>query len=722
MNQEVTTENQTDDLFQYNKDLINQAINSSSSNETLSSQEFYSITTSLLSEAGVVDNVSEEDSFHHRNKNIGTQIDGWSWNDLEKTIYGIVTEFHDDPDEIKKINRTQIETLGKRVAKVFESSAKESFIEKLSYDEKITLSEINSFIDNAIKFRIIVLTNCSLSSRVANTGIRLDKIHDKEASIEIWYLEKLMELEYGGLESSPTVINFEELYGKGLTTLAANPEGSDQQSYLCVLPGQYLSDLYHEHGQRLLQSNVRSFLEFRGLSNKGMRETLLREPENFFTYNNGITVTASECKTKMIGKKLVITELQNMQIVNGGQTTAVIYFAPKETNRIHGSDLQWSDIDLSRVSVQMKLTILDDEEVAAERTAKISQYSNTQAAVTKADLISNHPLHLRIEKMSQRITVYGEESIAGTYWFYERSRGQYTVQLRQKRTPAAKRAYVAKFPKKQKFVKTDMAKYENTWRMNPHEVSEGAQKNLTTLGAELTKEWDKNDDAFRDPFFKDLIAKAILFRTLDSEINKSQWYRDSRGYKAQTVTHSIALLRHLLQQENKEINLERIFKNQALSDELLEQALKLSRYVRDQLMDDDFRGPHANISQFAKKQLAWHKIRDLDYSLEIPEADLLNAEQQQDQAYEASQLGSTGAELEALESILIITLEEWLELSNYLQNEEGLPYDHKNIKSINSCIEYHKGRKTLSKNQAKVALRIREEASSKNFTFFEQNS
>ena len=568
------------DLLEYHNDLINQAIASTDANESLPAQEFYTIATSLLSEAGVLDNVSEEDSFHHRNPNFGTQIDGWSWNELEKTIYGIVTEFNNNPEEIKNINRTVIETLGKRVAKLFESVGKESFLEKIAYDEEATLNEIKDFIDVAVKFRIVVLTNCSISSRVTKSGIKLEKIQGKETSIEVWDLSRLMELEYGGLDSTPTLINFEELYGKGLTALATNSNELSQKSYLCVLPGQYLSDLYHEYGQRLLQSNVRSFLEFRGLSNKGMRDTLLREPENFFMYNNGITVTASSHKIKTVGKELMITELQNMQIVNGGQTTAAIYFAPKESGgpRTMDGNLKWSDIDLNKVSVQMKLTILEDEEEAPVMTAKISQYSNTQAAVTKADLISNHPLHLRIEKMSRKTSVVGSEGLP-TKWFYERSRGQYTVQLRQRRTPARKRQFQAEYPKKQKFVKTDMAKYENTWRMNPDEVCWGAQKNLQLLGKELTKEWGKNDDAFRETFFQDLIAKAILFKTLDTEINKAQWYKEARGYKAQTVTHSLALLRHLVHQQNKEIKLSRIYSNQALSEDFLSEALKLSHHV-----------------------------------------------------------------------------------------------------------------------------------------------
>jgi hypothetical protein len=718
-------EDQNIDVIDYHKDIINRTIVSSDANESLPEREFYSIATELLSEDGRLDNVSEGDSFHHYNPNRGTKIDGWCWNELEKTIYGIVVEFNNDQSKIKTINKTKIEQLGTQVARLFKNIEKESFIDSLSYDEAANLDEIKDSISKTIKFRIIVLTNCEISSSVKKTGIRLEKIYDKETKIEVWSLSDLMELEHGSLDGSSTLINFEEMFGKGLIALSANAERLDQQSYLCVLPAQYLSDLYHEYGQRLLQSNVRSFLEFRGLSNKGMRETLLKEPENFFTYNNGITVTASSHQKKIDGNQLYITELENMQIVNGGQTTAVIYFSPKEQGgpRSVDGNFKWSDIDLSKVSVQMKLTILEDEEEAPMKTAKISQYSNAQAAVSKADLVSNHPFHLRIEQMSRRISVEGSDGIGvegiRTKWFYERSRGQYTVQLRQRKTIARKNLFKGEYPPKQKFVKADMAKYENTWRMNPDQVSMGAQKNLEILGKELSKEWNKNDDLFRETFFQNLIAKAILFKTIDSEINKSEWYKEKRGYKANAVTYTISLMRHLIQKEGKEINLKRIYDNQKLSDQLLTESLKLARYVRDLLMDDNFRDGNANISQFAKSQVAWHKVRELEYPLNLRKEDLLNRQQQQELTDETDELVVAGSHIDAVKNVLDISKNEWTALYDYLQNDKGLPMNHKDVNIVKTCIDLHQGTKVPSDKQAKLALLIRDQANSENFSFFE---
>jgi len=504
--------------------------------------------------------------------------------------------------------------------------------------------------------------------------------------------------------------------------LNASLSNSKHKSYLCVLPATYLSDLYHVYGQRLLQSNVRSFLEFRGLSNKGMRMTLLEEPENFFVYNNGITVTASSHQTKMVGKQLVITELENMQIVNGGQTTAVIYFAPKEPRgpfSKEGTNALWSDIDLKKVSVQMKLTILEDLEEAPAMTANISRFSNTQAAVTKADLESNHPMHLRIEKISRRTSVTGVDGIPRK-WFYERSRGQYTIQLRAKRTAAQKNNFTAQYPKKHKFVKTDMAKYENTWRLRPDQVSEGAQKNLHVLGEKLKKEWEQNENNFRESFYQDLIAKAILFKSVDKAINTAEWYKASRGYKAQAVTYTIAMLRHLLHKQNKEINLNRIYSNQKLSEAFLSQTLDLARFVRHHLMDDEFRDGNANISQFAKKKIAWEKMQELDYDdLMIPDEDLLNTQQQKDQAYQTKALGKAGAYVGVSERILQVSQDEWAALIEYLKDDEKLPFNDRKVNSVRLCIYLHQGKKVPQPHQAKEALEIRDWAMGRDFSFFE---
>ena len=137
------------------------------------------------------------------------------------------------------------------------------------------------------------------------------------------------------------------------------------------------------------------------------------------------------------------------------------------------------------------------------------------------------------------------DGAVSTQWFYERSRGQYATKLRALNADGRRR-FERQFPKAQLFSKTDLAKYENTWRMNPHIVKKGAQANLKLLGAEIHKEYEAKPEQFEVAFFRDLIAKAILFKEVDKAVSQSDWYQEERGFKAEAVTFAIASVRKRL--------------------------------------------------------------------------------------------------------------------------------------------------------------------------------
>ena len=705
-------------LIEYHKDLLNQSNNRAQANGSIPAWEFYSFATSLLADEGIIDDISEEGSFHHYNPNYGTKLDGWGWNELEKTLYGIAVQFNEDPNEIKPINKSDLETIGKRVARLFDSIDNEKFRKNIGYDDAARLDEIRDNFEDAISFRIVILTNQQTTTRLKNTGFSIDNIQNKKARIEVWDIENIMSLDIGGTDSAPVEIDLVELFGSGIQALQAdvNP---NVKSYLCVLPGEYLSKIYEIYGQRILQSNVRSFLNFTGGTNKGMRNTLLLEPEKFFSYNNGLTVTASHHKIKEEGGKLIITNLHNMQIVNGGQTTGAIHFSPQDKGgpRSEGKNYLWSDIDLSKVFVQMKLTIIEDEEQSPIMTQSISRFSNTQTKVNEDDLISNEPLHLRIEQLSRKTYVRPYIGIA-TKWFYERSRGQYNVLLRRQRTEAKKKVFQAEYPKQQIFKKTDMMKYENTWRMNPNSVVKGPTFNSKSLNPILNKQWEKNDNDFREPYFQDLVAKAILFKNLDKEVGK--WLRENgqKGHKAETITYTIAFLRRLLTSSNQDINLKRIFDNQSVSDELLSEMLKLAIHIRDTIMDEDFREGVANVTSFAKQKKCWKKIRNIPYEqLSIPKIDLYDRDEIQDKEGENKLIAAAGSHIDVFTRVFDINQNEWVELSDYLQNKENLPFDHKNVQIIQKVIQMHQTGRTVSQKQAEVALKILENAIISDFNY-----
>lgn len=143
---------------------------------------------------------------------------------------------------------------------------------------------------------------------------------------------------------------------------------------MAIVPGQFLADIYKKHNASLLEANVRSFLKFNGGVNKGIRGTILNEKSRFFTYNNGISTTAKSIELENNPVHgLMITSFTDLQIINGGQTTATL----AATNIKNGADL-------SGIFVQMKLTVLKNDD--PELIRNIATYANSQNKVKTADL------------------------------------------------------------------------------------------------------------------------------------------------------------------------------------------------------------------------------------------------------------------------------------------------------------------------------------------------
>lgn len=362
------------------------------------------------------------------------------------------------------------------------------------------------------------------------------------------------------------------------------------------MPGTLVAELYGEYGERLLEQNVRTFLQFRGNVNKGIRNTIQNEPEMFFAYNNGLTATAERIETNTNGNRII--SITNLQIVNGGQTTASIYTAMKK-----------SKADLSNVYVQVKLTIIPTEQVLTV-VPKISEYANTQNRVSAADFFSNHPYHLRMEEISRRLWASSPEGgLQETHWFYERTRGQY-ANAQANLTPAKQKEFKAKNPRNQMFTKTDLAKFEHSYIMLPNIVSRGAQKNFAEFANRIGREWEKKEVQFNEVYFKKLVAKAILFHYLDKDIMRQSWYG---GYKANIVTYSLAKLVHMISKTGQQLDLLKIWNEQKLPPVLENQLLLIAAAVNEKIQQTP--DMITNVTEWCKKEACWSQIQDLQIEL-----------------------------------------------------------------------------------------------------------
>jgi hypothetical protein len=702
-----------DELLKYHQELFDLCSIGAEANATFPQEGFFEYVHEMLGEAGVLDNI---EYCPYVNSRLGIKIDGYSWNELEKVINIICLDYTNERDDIQSLTNENIKKAGERVTRFIEKIGDDKFYANLATTDpgREALDLISEFIDSAIKFRVVLITDKTLSTRVKK--IEMAPIIGLPTVLEIWDLDRLKLLDSSDSDFEEFDVDLTK-WSKGVKVLPANTSSDGVSTYLGVMPGQLLSEIYNEFGQRLLESNVRTFLDFRAGTNRGMRKSLLQEPENFFAYNNGITVTASKIETQTFDGQIHVTKIENMQIVNGGQTTAAIYFSPREKGSIKGlnEEKHFKDIDLQKVYVQMKLTVVGDKETSDIMKSNIATFANSQNSIQLSDLVSNHPFHLNIESRSRNQLVPSGEDGIPTKWFYERARGQYNT---QKRALAGSqiRKFEMEYPKHQVFSKTDMAKYENTWRMKPHIVKRGAQANLKSLGSEIISEFDKNPDDFGVNFYKDLVSKMILFRRADKAIQFSVWYKENKGLKAETVTYTLALIRHSILKTGRDLNLDLIYQKQALSPSLLTLIVSTAQDVKQHIEDPIFRDGVANQSEFCKSERGWKKIQNICVNLsKLNSEDYIDEQQKSERIKDQEANIVVSKTISFTEQVLQVTETEWTLIAKY--NASIYPPSHANVGIPIKCASFLKGGSMPSDRQLKLAIEIRKNAYSDGFDF-----
>jgi hypothetical protein len=387
-------------------------------------------------------------------------------------------------------------------------------------------------------------------------------------------------------------VDFRNSSGRGIPALHAGSIDGDYEGYLCTIAGPVLAAIYERHGSRLLEGNVRSFLSTKGKINAAIQQTIADRPSMFFAYNNGIAATAEA--VELDPGSAGIVSATNLQIVNGGQTTASLAAAVR------------SGLDLSKVLVQMKLSVLSPAR-ASELIPLIARFANSQNKVNESDFFANHPYHLRLEHLSNRLVAPASEGGEGTHWYYERSRGQY-VNEQKNLSKEGKKLFLDRNPKSQLLTKLDVAKLENTWKGMPHKVSCGAQKNFVVFAGWLAKRWNENESVFDDQYFRDLVAMAILFRQTEQIVTDQPWYQGA--YRANIVTYTLAVLQFTVLKKGKgrQLDLGEIWERQDVSPALREQIAVTARAMLAVLTDPG--RLRANVTEWAKQEACWERTRD----------------------------------------------------------------------------------------------------------------
>ena len=549
-------------------------------------------------------NISDSPTICHWTGMIGNarlRISGYALSADETCVDLFVTRYF-GTDEIENLRNSEAASTAKEGIKFLFEAATGRLGLKLEASSDVF--ELVRFIkekwSTLEQLRVFVVTDGQTKSK----RFAPKEVQGKIVAIEAMDIERLYRHTMGKPRDE-VAISFEQTLGNPLPCIHVPDPDADYEYALTAIPGHVIRELYLRYGPRLLEANVRTFLGYRSKVNKGIAETLLKEPEHFMAFNNGLVLVCdsaemSRCEDGSLGFSLI----KGLQIVNGGQTTSSIFFASRD-NR---------DIDLSHVMVPAKVIILkgDNDEARERLISNISKYANSQNAVKTSDLSANRPFHIQLDKLSEEIWCADGSS----RWFYERAAGAYQVRLLRERTVAKRRAFQQMVPTKRKLSKNDVAKYHEAWRSKPAQVALAGEKNFAAFMAAM----DENPGIVPNPlnaeWYKAMIAKIIIFKAIESMIKKKEAKETFRQGWINIATYTVSILTERMESR---INFDLIWQNQDISENFRKMLWEWASVVNTTF---DRIAPGRQFSEVAKRPDTWKAVRTArfpDLEFLIPE-------------------------------------------------------------------------------------------------------
>lgn len=573
----------TDQMRQFNEELIEE-VREYRENEKCSTEDaFTSVFSSYVIDAGE-SFLNNCNVLSYRKEYEKAKINAYVYDEYFQTLTLAVSVFENRTD-ISKMGKVDINKTVKQTTKFYRMCKSGYFNDVEETDPGYIIAEyINDYEREIENIKVVLLTNKETVPEIPES-IKIDKISVK---FDVWDLERICQSLYQNKSHEDLVIRFQNKYNNPLKMIKVKQDTDVYDCYIGVISGQCLAEIYRDEGQKLIEKNVRSFLQATGKINQGIKKTLIEEPEMFMTYNNGISTTAKRIvidEEKCDEDFVIIKEIVDWQIVNGGQTTASIHNA-----------LQ-TGVDISQVNVQIKLTVIREQSKTEEMVSFISKYANSQNKINMSDFSANDPYHIEMARLSEKIYVPSENGKSTLRWYYERARGQYMVDVNRQPTPAAKRRFKEVSPKSMCISKTVAAKCMMAWMRYPHVVSKGLETNFIEFST-MIKNGDVPEPS-QDSYIS-MISKAILFKECDKLVAKQNF----GGYKAQINYYVIALLAEFHSDEVDDVD---IWKRQSISPELSIRLEELILKVWNHFMNPEVVG--INITQWCKKEDCWKLLK-----------------------------------------------------------------------------------------------------------------
>lgn len=632
-----------DNYQEYKQEFLDSLRADSAINGSDTQDEFLSCTLGMLED---FDEVQSPQKVGFGDKRCSGQhvmrIDAYAFDETDHSLELFINDFQ-DTYETENLTGSKIDELywrmyyfldevcNGKIANYFDDSDDALKIAALI---KRRMNAIGDDPEQILKIRMFILTNKELSTDILNRNLLETKIRKTKGSktvkstkkikkadfngkpleINIWNLERFYEKEKS-FSSDPIVIDFRNDYScDGIPCIKGNiGENLGYEAYIAIIPGKLLSEIYIEHGSKVLEGNVRAFLGTSGSKsvNSGIRRTINNEPDKFFTYNNGIATTAADVETEEKDGQLYITKIVDLQIINGGQTTASLAEAVlKKTNP-----------ELNGIFVPMKLTVIDDRETENEDGVRfydqmvqnIAKYANSQNKVTAADLFSNDPFHIWMEKMSKKIFAPAIHYSVPTGWYYERSRKRYEQEQFKLKSETDRKRFRAKYPKEQLITKEQLGMYLTTMKEQPNIVAKGKNFVIKEFNTIISQDYKTNKGCFNEFYFKKCICAAIIYRTVDNYLESHKdsarkptgfWYK-AGGYKLDIVPYTIAKIIHSVP-AGFTLDWNYIWNRQDLSPAFMHEIEMVTKMTNDFICDSH----GVIVTEYCKRPETWMSYRD----------------------------------------------------------------------------------------------------------------
>jgi hypothetical protein len=591
------------DLDEFRADFLNEAASWASSDLNFRHSSFVEVAVSHLEDAG---EVADFESCYFRgtgSRRRALAVDGYAFDEADASLRVFVAE-PSFAAVAPSLTQTDASALLGRLRAFLE----EAVSGRLEPELEISSAEYGFAQDVRRRFpeisriRAYLLSDAVLSTRARDWPEA--EVAGVPVEFHVWDIARFHRLYESRSGRDDLAIDLSALVDGGLPCIEAGTDSDDYAAYLCVVPGRALAEMYEEYGSRLLEANVRSFLTIKGRVNKGIRNTILHDASSFFAYNNGIAATASKVTIEDGDHGLRLVNATDLQIVNGGQTTASIASA-------HLND----HASLDHVFVPMKLSVITPEK-SGEMIPSISRFANSQNKVNDADFFANHDYHRRLQEISRRLWAPARPGTQHeTHWFYERARASYMNETAVL-SPARKKRFIEMNPRHQVITKTDLAKSENAWAERPNVVSKGAQKNFLDFADRITKEWDADPDRFNEHYFRSVVCRVILFRKTEEIVSAQPWYQG--GYRANVVAYTLARLARLIEddRDKRRLDVDALWQRQGTTPAIDAQLAVIAKEMNDVITTPQ-RGIQ-NVTEWAKHGDCWERAKTVPVDL-LPE-------------------------------------------------------------------------------------------------------